>query len=120
MTRIAYSLSYSYIGVISWRARWVATPRFWDAGIVESPLNIIMSKNVQEYEMIILSKSGDLSEIGRFAYNNIKIPGTIPSILCYVPSLPEFFGPATPRFKTWTQDTPCLQTRLTPLYSYTL
>src|SRR6218665_312480 len=35
-------------------------PHFW-MGVVGSPLNIIISHNVQEYDMRILSKSDDLS-----------------------------------------------------------
>jgi len=47
-------------------------PRFWDGEVMRvmgSSLNIIMSYNVQEYEMKTLSKSGDFSEIQRFTYN---------------------------------------------------
>jgi len=34
----------------------VATPRFWDGGVVRSPRNIVISYNVQEYETKTFSK----------------------------------------------------------------
>jgi len=38
-------------------------------------------------------------------YNYLKIPGTILSIMCYMPPSVELLGPTTPSF----------QTKLTPL-----
>src|SRR6218665_1554722 len=45
-------------------------------------------------------QSGDFSEIDRFVYNAIKIPGIIPSIMCYMPLSVELLGPTTPSFQT--------------------
>lgn len=50
--------------------------------------------------MRILSKSDDFSEIERFAHNEIKILGMIPSVVSYVPPSFEFLGTtALPVFK---------------------
>ena len=88
----------------SWGFGSVTAPGFWE--VVEPTWNIIFY-NLQEYEVRTLSKSGDSAEIERFVYNWIKIPGIIPSILCYVPSSVDFLGPTTPPCsQTRTHDTP--------------
>ena len=65
--------------------------------------------------MRILSKSDDFSEIERFAHNEIKILGMIPSVVSYVPPSFEFLGPMTPPvFKPGPSTPPVFIIRLTP------
>jgi len=84
------------------RQSWlVATPRFWDGvcGVWGSPWNIIISYNVQEFQMGTLSKAVTFQKYIDLCILN-KIPEMMTSILCYVPPSVKLLGPTTLSFQT--------------------
>ena len=72
-------------------------PRFLGGRFVESPLNIIISYNVQEYEMRTLSKVVTFQNKKDLCILNGN-SWMISSILCYVPPSVELLGLTTPQF----------------------
>ena len=77
----------------SWEG-WGCDPLDFGMGVVESPWNIIISYNVQEYEIKKLSKVVNR----KICVYKVKIPGMIPSILCYVPLSVELLELTNPSF----------------------
>ena len=95
-----------HMGVNHWG---VATPRFWNGGhggVVGSLWNIIISYSVQEYIRWKHFPKWCLFRNRQICVYQIKIPGMIPSILCYVcwnfkTHEPQFLNPdpRPPAFK---------------------
>ena len=84
---------------------------------VDISKTIIISYNVQEYEVKTLSKVVTFQKYNVLFIIKTTNTGMKPSILCYVPPSVELLGPTTPSFDILTHDTPCFQTRLAPLFA---